>query len=304
MSTAAEQPHRSIGEVLASLSDEFPDVTISKIRFLESQGLIAPERTPSGYRKFYDSDVERLRWILTQQKDNFLPLKVIKDRLDDHDRTGAPLDVVADAPAPVDATDAGTTVPDPEPIATASSDPEPAAPTKPAKTKRKRAAAIPKAERLTGEQLALDGGSDDLLGDASGASLTRLELSSASGLTLEQIGELESYGLIAPAGRMGEEGLFDEDALAITQIVAKLMAHGAEPRHLRMYRNFAEREAQFYEQLVLGVVRPREPESRIQVRDAVVDLASLGRQLRTVYLRRSLDAVLRADARRHDVTDG
>jgi hypothetical protein len=103
---------------------------------------------------------------------------------------------------------------------------------------------------------------------------------------------------------MGEEGLFDEDALAITQIVAKLMAHGAEPRHLRMYRNFAEREAQFYEQLVLGVVRPREPESRIQVRDAVVDLASLGRQLRTVYLRRSLDAVLRADARRHDVADG
>jgi len=302
MSNAAELPHRSIGEVLASLSDEFPDVTISKIRFLESQGLIAPERTPSGYRKFYDSDVERLRWILTQQKDNFLPLKVIKDRLDDHDRTGAPLDLAADSPAP--ATDAATTASDPEPIAAASSDPAPDAPTKPAKTKRKRSAAIPKAERLKGEQLALDGGSDDLLGDASGASLTRLELSSASGLTLEQIGELESYGLIAPAGRMGEEGLFDEDALAITQIVAKLMAHGAEPRHLRMYRNFAEREAQFYEQLVLGVVRPREPESRIQVRDAVVDLASLGRQLRTVYLRRSLDAVLRADARRHDVTDG
>ncbi|MEY3361450.1 MAG: hypothetical protein RL531_1169, partial [Actinomycetota bacterium] len=99
MSEPAEAPHRSIGEVLALLSDEYPDVTISKIRFLESQGLIAPERTPSGYRKFFDRDVDRLRWILTQQKDNFLPLKVIKDRLDDHDRTGAPLD----AGAPIEA---------------------------------------------------------------------------------------------------------------------------------------------------------------------------------------------------------
>ena len=62
-------------------SREFPDVTISKIRFLESQGLLDPERTPSGYRKFYDGDLERLRWILTQQRDHFLPLKVIKERL-------------------------------------------------------------------------------------------------------------------------------------------------------------------------------------------------------------------------------
>ncbi len=75
--------HLSIGEVLAELRDEFPDVTISKIRFLESQGLIDPERTPSGYRKFYDQDLARLRWILYQQKENFLPLKVIKERLDE-----------------------------------------------------------------------------------------------------------------------------------------------------------------------------------------------------------------------------
>ena len=71
----------SIGEVLSLLKDEFPDVTISKIRFLESQGLIDPERTPSGYRKFYDPDIDRLRWILRQQRENFLPLKVIKGRL-------------------------------------------------------------------------------------------------------------------------------------------------------------------------------------------------------------------------------
>ena len=80
--TATTNSHLSIGEVLGLLLEEFPDVTISKIRFLESQGLIEPERTASGYRKFYDHDVELLRCILREQKDNFLPLKVIKDRLD------------------------------------------------------------------------------------------------------------------------------------------------------------------------------------------------------------------------------
>ncbi len=76
-----ERSHLSIGEVLSLLREEFPDVTISKIRFLESQGLVDPERTPSGYRKFYDHDVERLRWILRQQRENFLPLKIIRGRL-------------------------------------------------------------------------------------------------------------------------------------------------------------------------------------------------------------------------------
>ena len=72
----------SIGEVLGLLLAEFPDITISKIRFLESQGLIAPERTPSGYRKFYEPDVELLKVILREQRENYLPLRVIKDRID------------------------------------------------------------------------------------------------------------------------------------------------------------------------------------------------------------------------------
>jgi DNA-binding transcriptional MerR regulator len=84
--------HLSIGEVLSLLQDEFPDITISKIRFLESQGLLEPERTPSGYRKFYPHDIERLRWILRQQRDHFLPLRVIKDKLE--------ADAAAEAPPP------------------------------------------------------------------------------------------------------------------------------------------------------------------------------------------------------------
>jgi DNA-binding transcriptional MerR regulator len=78
--------HLSIGEVLAELRAEFPDVTISKIRFLESEGLIQPERTPSGYRKFAREDLARLRYVLSQQRDHYLPLRVIKENLDAIDR--------------------------------------------------------------------------------------------------------------------------------------------------------------------------------------------------------------------------
>jgi len=95
--------HRSIGEVLGLLRDEFPDVTISKIRFLESQGLVDPERTPSGYRRFYDKDIERLRWILRQQRENYLPLKVIKDRLEGVETPEADEADLAPAEAPVPA---------------------------------------------------------------------------------------------------------------------------------------------------------------------------------------------------------
>ncbi|HEX6010133.1 MAG TPA: MerR family transcriptional regulator, partial [Actinomycetota bacterium] len=77
----ATRNYQSIGEVLVSVKTEFPDITISKIRFLESEGLIDPDRTPSGYRKFYEKDVDRLKSILKMQRDEYLPLKVIKDRL-------------------------------------------------------------------------------------------------------------------------------------------------------------------------------------------------------------------------------
>ncbi len=71
----------SIGELLKSLNGEFPDLTISKIRFLETEGLLQPERTPSGYRKYSRSDEQRLRFILRLQKERYLPLKVIKEKL-------------------------------------------------------------------------------------------------------------------------------------------------------------------------------------------------------------------------------
>ena len=83
---AAARSLMSIGEVLAHLRPDFPDVTISKIRFLESEGLVEPSRTASGYRKFSHGDVDRLRYVLRAQRDHYLPLRVIKDHLDAIDR--------------------------------------------------------------------------------------------------------------------------------------------------------------------------------------------------------------------------
>jgi DNA-binding transcriptional MerR regulator len=82
MSAQPARAYYGIGEVLAQLSGEFPDVRISKIRFLESEGLIEPARSPSGYRRFSRHDVQRLRFILTAQRDHYLPLRVIKEKLD------------------------------------------------------------------------------------------------------------------------------------------------------------------------------------------------------------------------------
>jgi DNA-binding transcriptional MerR regulator len=90
----------SIGEVLAVLRDDFPDVTISKIRYLESEDLVHPQRTPSGYRKFSSADVARLRYVLAAQRDQYLPLRVIKEHLEALDR-GEPLPAAVAGPVAV-----------------------------------------------------------------------------------------------------------------------------------------------------------------------------------------------------------
>lgn len=99
-SAAATDGLLSIGEVLHSLRADFPDITISKIRYLESEGLVEPSRTPSGYRKFSHADLERLRYVLRMQRDNYLPLKVIREHLDALDRGLAPAPLTAADAAP------------------------------------------------------------------------------------------------------------------------------------------------------------------------------------------------------------
>jgi DNA-binding transcriptional MerR regulator len=91
---------RTIGEVINLLKGEFPDVTVSKLRFLEGEGLISPPRSESGYRVFGGDDVERVRYILRQQRDHYLPLKVIKSKLTAWERGEEPTVAQASGPPP------------------------------------------------------------------------------------------------------------------------------------------------------------------------------------------------------------
>ena len=265
----AKRTHSSIGDVLNQLRDEFPDITISKIRFLESQGLVDPERTPSGYRKFYAADVERLRFILRQQREHFLPLKVIKERLDEVDRNGgfavtgpveagAPTDRVVD-PSTVDALFEET-----------------------------RRAAQSAEARSASKQVRDEEGPENLAPAESGVSLTRAELIKAAGLTEDDLARLEEYGLIAPGRPAGDRVLFDDDALTVARVCAAFMRHGIEPRHLRMYRAFAEREASLFEQVLLPYRRQRNPEAQARTTETLAELAGLGRRLRTAFLRQAV----------------
>jgi DNA-binding transcriptional MerR regulator len=290
--TSAPSEHLSIGEVLATLRDEYPDITISKIRFLESQGLIDPERTPSGYRKFYAPDIARLRWILHQQKEHFLPLKVIKGRLEEAGPDALPEDAVAD---PVAAADPE---PEPEPDEPAKKPARSGGASRPAKSTARAAKTARPARRARkpvadAPVLPLDDGAAEELEPVPEGNLTRADLAAAAGLTDAQVGALEEYGLIEPDPSSGKRALFDDDALAVAQLAAGFAAHGIEARHLRMYRSFAEREATLYGQVIQGVLRQRNPEARARARDALVDLAGLGRGMRTAFLRRSVDDLLR-----------
>jgi DNA-binding transcriptional MerR regulator len=290
---SAEAPHLSIGEVLAQLRDEFPDITISKIRFLESQGLIDPERTPSGYRKFYDDDLARLRWILFQQKENFLPLKVIKERLDElgpgelgvletvADPAGASADVTAGT-----STEPPAQVPAAAPTAESPPEPEPRAPAAAPAPSARRPEPVRRPAFAPDLPIDADPVETGVVADRGASGLrSRAELAAACGLEPAQVAELESYGLVAPARDDGGEPRFDDDALEVCQVAAAFFARGVQARHLRMYRTFAEREAVLFGQVLLPYVRQRNPEARARLQDELVDLATLGRRLRTVMLR-------------------
>jgi len=269
--------HVSIGDVLDQLRPEFEDITISKIRFLESQGLIDPERTPSGYRKFYPSDVERLRFILREQREHFLPLKVIKERLAEMDSGAVPAPAASEVIAVPD-TD-GKSKPKKRRTKAATGE---------ALFETTRRAAESDAARTMTESV-----QDDTAPDVYGLAqteviLTRTELAKAAGITDQELGQLEEYGLVTPAHTARDRVLFDEDALAIARVAASFMRHGIEARHLRMYRAFAEREAGLFEQVLLPYVRQRNPEAQARTRDTLGELSGLGRQLRTALLRQAI----------------
>jgi DNA-binding transcriptional MerR regulator len=209
MTVAAQRRQRllTIGAVCGLLKDEFPDVSISKIRYLEDQGLLAPKRTQGGYRLFSEDDVERLETILRLQRDEFLPLRVIRKEL-----------------------------------------------------------ASPSAkERRRKRPLAL--GDDDVTLDLDA-------LCERAGIDGRLAKELEEYGLIQGRHESGERMYSELDA-EIAAAAGQLARHGIDPRHLRMFRTGAEREAGLLEAIVAPALRARSPERR---RSGVEDLESLAVQ--------------------------
>lgn len=291
------ESHLSIGEVLSLLTDEFPDVTISKIRFLESQGLIDPERTPSGYRKFYEADIVKLRWVLRQQRDHFLPLKVIKAKLDDGtadlgddasaelnlfsglDTAGGPVESSEPVEVGVGAVSASTSGSVSNGASRRSESdaaawlaalqeapkgmPQPAIPPRPLDSPVERA------------------------GDLAGNRYSLSDLAAEAGVEVDLVEQLVTFGLVVHS-RFGGEDHYDESSLEVVRTAAGFIDRGVEPRHLRAYKLAADRESGLFEQLILPMLRQRNPQARAEAVEALGVLTELGESMRRSLIRQSL----------------
>ena len=295
--------HLSIGEVLALLLEEFPDVTISKIRFLESQGLIDPERTASGYRKFYGDDVELLRCILREQRENYLPLRVIKDRIDSGE-----IDPTNENPRPRGIKNVSDqTEPQPRSHPSAGGVGRTATGDRAADEEEVSGAALlfqrtdvasppsePDAtpERVVATEPAAPPASPTESTKAAGAVLPGLllnadELCAMAGLTRDQLDDLQSYGVVVSQSNR-TEGPFDEDAVEIATISKRLLDAGLEARHLRGWRVAADREAGLLEQLIQPLLRQRNPEARAEAIARLQEFEQIGGRLRAALMRSAL----------------
>lgn len=266
MSARSTRTYLSIGEVLSLLRVDFPDVTISKIRFLEGQGLVSPERTSSGYRKFHDADVEQLRFVLRHQREHFLPLKVIRERMEE----------------------AGLA---------------PAAPTKPPGARRRSVselvaalqetpptkAAAPSATATAARPVppAPDPVDDPVAGRPPIPVVTVEEVATAAGVEVAAIEALVEHGLVATVRQGGVDG-FDEDGVAIAKAAAGFLAMGIEPRHLKVLQHGVLREMDMIETRVRPLLQQRTPEARVRAREEATQFARLGQSLRAAMLRREL----------------
>jgi DNA-binding transcriptional MerR regulator len=251
---SGHRPGASIGSVLGQLRADFPDVTISKIRFLESEGLIQPRRSAAGYRQFSAADVERLRYVLSAQRDHYLPLRVIKEQLDALDRgehhrvPGSTSESRTDehqrrSPRPL--------VGLPSHAATDPAGPENA--------------------------------------DAAGTvRMTREELLATAGIDPAALTELEQFGLVRP----GPAGFYDSDAVLVAQTARAMTDFGLEPRHLRAFRSSADREVGLLAQIVTPMTRQRDPDARARADEVVRELAMLSVQLHALLVKTGLRTAL------------
>jgi len=211
----------SIGQVLAKLTPEFPDLSPSKLRFLEAERLVSPARTESGYRKFSHPDIERIRFVLTMQRDHYLPLKVIRVQLEDFD--AGRVEKLA-APA-----------------------------------------------RISGSILDTE------------RRFTRADLLREAGATAPLLADAVSHSLLPAADSYGD------DAVALLRALVELQRVGLEPRHLRGFRQAAEREVGLIDSALETVRRRPGAGSRARAQELGREIASRLELIRTALVRGALD---------------
>ncbi len=212
--------YMTISEVVDSLKERFPDLTVSKVRFLESQGLIKPRRSRSGYRQFRKKDVERLELILKLQKERYLPLNVIKEKVKGFAEEELPL-----------------------------------------------------LEKET---------------EKKEVSLTEEKVCQEIKVSPEFLQELELYELIESED-FPEGKCYKSLDYQIIRLAAELSGYGIEPRHLRMHSNFVEREMAFMEQIVLPLVRQKNPEGKRRARELLEKLLKSLSELERLLLKKALE---------------
>jgi DNA-binding transcriptional MerR regulator len=219
----------TIGELVESLLPAHPDLTISKVRFLEDEGLIDPARTSGGYRKFSTNEAARVDLILRLQREQFLPLAVIREKLKEVDKGHVPEDL--------------------RPMVT-----------------RPEALLSP---------------------DAETAAVPLETVQTALGLPVPFVRELADFGLVRIVrGDGGEE--IDRDDSSIARDCWELRKFGVEPRHLKMFLNFAEREAVLLSQILMPATRQKTADSRQKLAESLEELMSLSDGLTRGLVRRAV----------------
>lgn len=221
--------YMTIGELVENLVPAHPDLTISKVRFLEDEGLVTPERTAGGYRKFTTADAARVDLILRLQKEHFLPLAVILEKLKDLDKGKVPEEL--------------------RPMVT-----------------RPEAVGLP---FDSSEGVALE------------------DVPSSLGFPVSFVRELAEFGLISISnGERGDELLHPDIQIAHT--CWDMRRFSVDPRHLRMYGNFAEREAALFQQILMPSYRHRTPETRQKLVETIAELTRLTDELKRHLLERAV----------------
>ena len=290
----------SIGEVVALLRPEFSDLTDSKIRFLEDRKLISPARTPGGYRSFGPHDIEVLRWILSRQRDHYLPLSIIGERIDRGEHLAdiwgigvgdsSPSLGEADSASLTQLSDGdgrGEAVPN---DAAGEAAPEVAA--------ERKALESPVPEPLSPAT------QPPWAAPADAQTYTAAELSAESGLSSAEIAELTAYGLLVPLTDAGTpppgsdpqaslaldppEPRYSSGALLIARISREFATYGLQARHLRVVRNAAARDAAMFEQGIQPVIHAAGPTAADDARRSLGRLVALCERLRAQVMGETL----------------